>query len=61
MKVFLMINPRLEDEFILKEAHTTYGVNKNTPMLQFLNEASIAQGPIMSHFFNKASIGLLRV
>ena len=34
MKVFRMINRGLEDGFILREAGTTYGVNKTTPMSQ---------------------------
>jgi len=43
MKVFKMINSRIEDGFILREAGTTYGVNKTTPISQTFNQASTSQ------------------
>jgi hypothetical protein len=47
MKVFRMINPGLETGFILKEADTTYGVNKTTPMSQTFSQASTSHNPPM--------------
>ena len=43
MKVFRMINPGLEDGFILREACTTYEVNKTTPMSQTFSQTSTSQ------------------
>ena len=42
-----MINPGLEDGFILREAGTTYGVNKTTPMSQTFSQASTSPNPPM--------------